>query len=84
MKLLTRWVTVGVWIGLVKSRAYGNLVDVSEELFLRTCLLMPQTDPAMWYHGGDQAQARYFSRFIAISIKASVMGLPLPVYSGES
>ena len=36
----------------------------------------------MWYAGGDQSQCRYFSRFVALSIKAEVMGQPLPVYEG--
>lgn len=34
----------------------------------------------MWYMGGALGHARYFSRYIALSIKADDMGQPLPVY----
>ncbi|KAK7415662.1 hypothetical protein QQX98_005694 [Neonectria punicea] len=36
--------------------------------------------PAFWYHGGAVGQARYMSRFIALQIKAKLLGTPLPVY----
>jgi hypothetical protein len=41
-------------------------------------------DPAMWYHGGDLIHGRYFSRFVALEIKAATMGTPLPVYGKGS
>lgn len=34
----------------------------------------------MWYVGGDQSQCRYYSRFVGLSIKASVLGEPLEIY----
>lgn len=37
-------------------------------------------DPAIWLHGGSIGQGRYYSRFIALQIKAKLMGRPLPVY----
>ncbi|KAH9207921.1 hypothetical protein DL95DRAFT_428905 [Leptodontidium sp. 2 PMI_412] len=40
----------------------------------------PMGHPAFWYHGGAVAQARYCSRFIALQIKAKLIGTPLPVY----
>ena len=49
------------------------LVQESDMLILRK-------DPALWYHGGTIGQARYFSRFIALQIKAKLMGTPLPLY----
>ncbi|KAL9560680.1 hypothetical protein ACKAV7_015171 [Fusarium commune] len=40
----------------------------------------PLEQPGLWYIGGSLGTARYFSRFIALSIKADVLGQPLPVY----
>ncbi|KPM39840.1 hypothetical protein AK830_g6729 [Neonectria ditissima] len=40
----------------------------------------PSGHPAFWYHGGAVGQARYMSRFIALQIKAKLLGTPLPVY----
>ena len=37
-------------------------------------------DPALWYFGGTQGQARYYSRFVALQIKAALLGTPLTVY----
>jgi hypothetical protein len=37
-------------------------------------------EPGLWYIGGALGQARYGSRFIALSIKADVAGVTLPVY----
>ncbi|OCT44337.1 Flavin-binding monooxygenase-like family protein [Cladophialophora carrionii] len=39
--------------------------------------------PGLWYTGGTVGHARYFSRFVALQIKADKMGTPLPVYDGE-
>ncbi|EOD43906.1 putative flavin-containing monooxygenase protein [Neofusicoccum parvum UCRNP2] len=41
----------------------------------------PSGHPAFWYHGGALGQARYYARFIALQIKAKVLGTPLPVYN---
>lgn len=41
------------------------------------CLLI---DPGIWYIGGGTAQCRYFSRFIALQVKAALEGKPLSVY----
>jgi len=38
------------------------------------------TGPAMWYHGGTIGQARYYSRFLALQIKAKLLGMPLSLY----
>lgn len=37
-------------------------------------------EPGMWYLGGALGHARYYSRFIALSIKADELGIPFPVY----
>jgi hypothetical protein len=37
-------------------------------------------DPAFWFHGGAVGQARYFARFIALQVKAKLLGTPLPLY----
>ena len=39
-----------------------------------------RADPALWYHGGTQGQARYYSRFVALQVKAALLGTPLSVY----
>ncbi|KAH7412687.1 hypothetical protein BKA64DRAFT_692065 [Cadophora sp. MPI-SDFR-AT-0126] len=36
--------------------------------------------PGVWFTGGDIALARYYSQFIALQIKAHLMGAPLEVY----
>ena len=33
--------------------------------------------------GGTIPQARYYSRHVALQIKAALMGTPLPMYMGE-
>ncbi|KAF5706030.1 dimethylaniline monooxygenase (n-oxide forming) [Fusarium mundagurra] len=40
----------------------------------------PLEQPGLWYIGGALGHARYYSRFIALSIKADTVGQPLPVY----
>jgi hypothetical protein len=39
-------------------------------------------DPGVWFTGGDIGIARYYGRFIALQIKAQLMGAPLQVYEG--
>ncbi|KAH7011031.1 dimethylaniline monooxygenase (N-oxide forming) [Ilyonectria destructans] len=41
----------------------------------------PLEQPRMWYLGGTLGHARYYSRFIALSIKADDLGTPLLVYN---
>ena len=43
-------------------------------------MLMLITDEGLWYMGGTIGQARFQSRFVALSIMAAVMGKPLKVY----
>ncbi|PVH73674.1 FAD/NAD(P)-binding domain-containing protein [Cadophora sp. DSE1049] len=40
----------------------------------------PCGHPAFWFHGGAVGQARYFARFIALQVKARLLGTPLPLY----
>lgn len=57
----------------------------------RKCSRFPKTDisstadrnadPALYYHGGDVRMARFYSRFIALSIQADVLGQPLALYT---
>jgi hypothetical protein len=42
-----------------------------------------QRQPGLWYVGGTIGHARYYSRFVALQIKAELEGKPLPVYEGE-
>jgi hypothetical protein len=57
----------------------GRKYSISSRMPLR---LLFHPDPAFWYHAGAVGQARYFSRFIALQIKAKTLGTPLPVYDG--
>lgn len=43
--------------------------------------LIWRTDPGLWLHGGTSGQARWMSRFIALQVKAMIIGSPLPLYS---
>jgi hypothetical protein len=44
-------------------------------------LLNVLTDPALWYTGHGYAHARFYSRFLAIRIKADVEGRPIPEWT---
>ena len=39
------------------------------------------TDPGIWYQGGGVTYARFYSRFLALQIKADVEGAPLKLYT---
>ncbi|OAP62649.1 hypothetical protein AYL99_01876 [Fonsecaea erecta] len=41
----------------------------------------PAGHPGVWFTGGDIGIARYYGRFIALQIKAELMGTPLKVYN---
>ncbi|EHY59245.1 hypothetical protein HRR83_001485 [Exophiala dermatitidis] len=41
----------------------------------------PLKQPGLWYIGGTLGHARFYSRFVALSIMAEVIGTPLPVYT---
>lgn len=46
-------------------------------------MLTSFADPNIWFTGGNLGLARFFSRFVAMQIKADVEGFPLPVYKDE-
>lgn len=57
-------------------------------LFLRSCdfSMFADTsfsiaDPRLWYMGGGSGHARYFSRFVALQVKAALEGKPLRIYN---
>jgi putative flavoprotein involved in K+ transport len=41
----------------------------------------PTAQDALWFHGGNLAQSRHYSRYLAIQLKARLEGLPTPVYA---
>ena len=41
----------------------------------------PTAQDALWFHGGNLAQARYYSLYLALQLKARHEGIPTPVYS---
>lgn len=42
----------------------------------------PTAQEALWFHGGNLALSRYYSKFVALQIKARAEGLDTPVYRG--
>ncbi len=40
----------------------------------------PTAQPALWFHGGNLAQSRHYSRYLALQLKARMEGIPTPVY----
>lgn len=40
----------------------------------------PTHQPALWFHGGNLHQSRFYSLFLALQLKARQEGLPTPVY----
>jgi putative flavoprotein involved in K+ transport len=40
----------------------------------------PTQQEALWFHGGNLAQSRHYSLFLALQLKARQAGLPTPVY----
>jgi putative flavoprotein involved in K+ transport len=44
----------------------------------------PTAQEALWFHGGNLALSRFFSRFVALQIKARMEGIATPVYAAPS
>jgi putative flavoprotein involved in K+ transport len=40
----------------------------------------PTQQEALWFHGGNLFQARFYSLVLALQIKAREAGIPTPVY----
>jgi putative flavoprotein involved in K+ transport len=40
----------------------------------------PTQQEALWFHGGNLHQSRYYSKYLALQLKARQVGLPTPVY----
>jgi putative flavoprotein involved in K+ transport len=40
----------------------------------------PTRQEALWFHGGNLAQSRHYSRYLALQLKARMEGVPTPVY----
>ncbi len=40
----------------------------------------PTQVPHLWFHGGNLAQSRHYSEFLALQLKARQEGIPTPVY----
>jgi putative flavoprotein involved in K+ transport len=41
----------------------------------------PTAQEALWFHGGNLMQSRFYSQFLAVQLKARLEGLPTPVYA---
>jgi putative flavoprotein involved in K+ transport len=44
----------------------------------------PLAHPNLWVHGGNLALSRFFSKFLALQIKARLEGIDTPVYGGPT
>lgn len=44
----------------------------------------PTAQEALWFHGGNLAQSRHYSRYMALQLKARMEGIPTPVYGPVS
>jgi putative flavoprotein involved in K+ transport len=40
----------------------------------------PTRQPNLWFHGGNLAQSRHYSRYLALQLKARLEGIETPVY----
>ena len=40
----------------------------------------PTAQEALWFHGGNLALSRFYSRFVALQLKARMEAIPTPVY----
>jgi putative flavoprotein involved in K+ transport len=40
----------------------------------------PTAQEALWFHGGNLALSRFYSKFVALQLKARMEGIPTPVY----
>lgn len=40
----------------------------------------PTSQEALWFHGGNLAQSRFYSKYVALQLKARYEGIPTPVY----
>ena len=40
----------------------------------------PTQQPGLWFHGGNLAQSRNYSKYVALQLKARMEGIPTPVY----
>ena len=43
----------------------------------------PTHQAALWFHGGNLAQSRHYSLFLALQLKARMEGIPTPVHGME-
>jgi len=41
----------------------------------------PTQQPGLWFHGGNLAQSRHYSKYLALQLKARYEGIPTPVYA---
>jgi len=41
----------------------------------------PTRQEALWFHGGNLAQSRHYSLYLALQLKARMEGIPTPVYA---
>ncbi|MCR8722715.1 flavin-containing monooxygenase [Frigidibacter sp. ROC022] len=41
----------------------------------------PTAHPALWFHGGNLALSRFYSKFVAMQLKARQAGIDTPVYA---
>jgi hypothetical protein len=60
---LSRWAISGLWTRRRDKRRFQTLWTYVHLPLGATSANFDHADPALWYHGGTQGQARYYSRF---------------------
>ncbi|OJJ45114.1 hypothetical protein ASPZODRAFT_134538 [Penicilliopsis zonata CBS 506.65] len=70
---------VGTFVGQDIHAQLSDFLGVDDEGELRGAWKFTG-HPKLWYSGYDLGSARYFSRFIALQIKADLLGRPLDRY----
>ena len=67
------------YVGKKLGECLDDYWELDDEGELRG-VYKPHGIPGIWYTGGGVTFARFYSRFLALQIKADVAGTPLPVY----
>jgi putative flavoprotein involved in K+ transport len=66
--------TVRAVVGDAEADRVGPIWGIDDEGELRA-MWRPNGHPALWFTGGNLALSRYYSRFLALRLKAELEGL---------
>jgi len=75
---------VGAKVGKVWGYGSGTSGDPGPwEGELRN-MWKPTAQPGLWFHGGNLAQSRFYSKILALQLKARHVGLPVEPYAPQA